>query len=164
MPSAVISDIIYHSKTRTLFAGTYGRGMWRMAVPSAFDVMPGEPGLDSDNLLPPIEGFQLDRRVPVPLPLSPADNEVVAAANVEYACAPVRGAIGYYFESISNGEFPERQSSRKPRARVPLGDQSVHTWRCWALMPNGRCSFPSPVWTVHVGVPVKPPQPKRPPA
>jgi photosystem II stability/assembly factor-like uncharacterized protein len=164
MPSSVISDIIYHAKSRTLFAGTYGRGMWCMKVPKAFDILPGEPGLDSDSLLPPIEGFQLDRRVPVPRPLSPADNEMADPDNFTYACASVKGALGYYFESISKGGFPERQSSRKPRARVRLGDRSVHTWRCWALMPNGRCSFPSPVRTVRFGAPARPPRPTRPPA
>ena len=90
MPSAVISDIIYRSKPNAICRNLRPRYV-RMPVPNAFDIMPGEPDLDSDNLLPPIEGFQLDRRVPVPRPLSPADNEVVAAAAASSAPVPRQG-------------------------------------------------------------------------
>jgi hypothetical protein len=49
LPSAVISDIIYHHKSKSLFAGTYGRGMWRMKVPAAFSIEAGRDDLDADS-------------------------------------------------------------------------------------------------------------------
>src|SRR5207302_4828607 len=73
MPGAVISDIIYHHKTRTLTAGTYGRGIWRMNVPRKFEIVPRDEKLDADKLLPIIEGYFLDPHTPIPEPLLPAD-------------------------------------------------------------------------------------------
>lgn len=33
LPNVIISDLVYHHRDRTLTAATYGRGIWRVAVP-----------------------------------------------------------------------------------------------------------------------------------
>lgn len=145
MPSAVIQDVIYHHKTRTLFAGTYGRGIWRLPVPDRFRVIPAEPGLDADSLLPPVEGYQLDRDVPVPRPLLPEPEQVfdVFPRKTAFACTKVKGAVGYVFEAMSDNGFPQHVWSERPEAEMIMSGADGFTWKCWALMPMGHSSFPS---------------------
>jgi photosystem II stability/assembly factor-like uncharacterized protein len=38
LPNVMVSDLVYHAATRALYAATYGRGLWRLALPAA-----GEP-------------------------------------------------------------------------------------------------------------------------
>jgi photosystem II stability/assembly factor-like uncharacterized protein len=145
MPSTVISDIIYHHKTRTLTAGTYGRGIWRMHVPRRFRIARVEQGLDTDALLPPIEGYFLDRSVPVPEPVTPAEGTTFDffPRKIELACSRVKGAIGYAFETMTGNRMFQVKSSPMPFAEIEMRGGGNYAWTCWALLPGGRCSFPS---------------------
>jgi photosystem II stability/assembly factor-like uncharacterized protein len=145
MPSAVISDIIYHGKSRTLTAGTYGRGIWRMKVPRKFQVVDSDPNLDADALLPPIEGYFLDPAVPVPEPLTPAEGAVfnVFPRKTEFACSPVPGAMRYVFEAATIERFSVSRVSPVPSAELEMIGMGDYRWTCWALYPGGRCSLPS---------------------
>jgi photosystem II stability/assembly factor-like uncharacterized protein len=144
MPSAVISDIIYHHKSRTLTAGTYGRGIWRMRVPRKFQVLEAQPGIDANALLPPIEGYVLDGHAPVPKPVAPAEGLVFPTVDMHtFTCSNVAGAEGYVFEVSDPQKFFEAKASRTPTAQLQLFSAGDYTWTCWALFCGGRCSFPS---------------------
>ena len=122
MPSAVISDIIYHAKTKTLTAGTYGRGIWRMQVPPEFRIVPAEEKLDADTLLPLVEGYFLDRQAPIPEPVTPVEGASFSTSQdlPPFACTPVAGAIRYVFEAernqSKNFKIYSVQSPRRPTA------------------------------------------------
>ena len=34
MPNVMVSDLVLHHQTRLLYAATYGRGIWRLALPA----------------------------------------------------------------------------------------------------------------------------------
>jgi len=34
LPNVMVSDLVYHDATRTLWAATYGRGIWRLSLPA----------------------------------------------------------------------------------------------------------------------------------
>jgi hypothetical protein len=146
MPSAVISDIIYHDATRTLTAGTYGRGIWRMKVPRNFRVVRGQPELDADASLPAIEGYFLDSEIEIPHPLTPAAGAVfnVFPRRTWFSCSSVREAIGYVFEaSTGPKDLPVSRASPIPSVEMELLNNGDYHWTCWALYPGGRCSLPS---------------------
>jgi photosystem II stability/assembly factor-like uncharacterized protein len=146
MPSAVISDIVYHTGSETLTAGTYGRGIWRMKVPRTFKVLPGNEVPDSDALLPTIEGYILDPHVPIPEPLTPEPGQKfnVFPRVTTFSCTKVKGAIGYSFECEDPLKHAQVKSSRGvPEAKMTLGGSGAYQWRCWALFPESRCSLPS---------------------
>jgi photosystem II stability/assembly factor-like uncharacterized protein len=144
MPSAVISDIIYHHKTRTLTAGTYGRGIWRMKVPRKFQILKAQRGIDANALLPPIEGFVLDQHAPVPQPLTPAEGSIFPPRSLQsFACGKMRDVEGYVFETSDPFHVFHAKASRTPAVEMSLSFAGDYTWRCWALYCGGRCSFPS---------------------
>lgn len=145
MPCAVISDLIYHHKTRTLTAGTYGRGIWRMAVPEKFEIVRGvnEPGVD--DLLPPVEGLLFDFTLPGPLPIFPENGMKFDnfPRHTSFVCKPMEGATGYVFEVITDHGFAVVKASASPEVEIELSGADGYTWRCWALTKNGGCSVPS---------------------
>ena len=145
MPSAVISDIIYHHKSRTLTAGTYGRGILRMRVPARFKIASAETGIDANLLLPPIEGYFLDRQAPIPEPISPVQGTEFNnfPRHTQFVCSKVKGAIGYAFETADRETFFQVKASQTPTAQIEMIGASTYLWTCWALFPGGRCSFPS---------------------
>ncbi|HUQ93564.1 MAG TPA: hypothetical protein VM120_17925 [Bryobacteraceae bacterium] len=147
MPSAVISDIIYHGKTRTLTAGTYGRGIWRMVVPARFKITPGEAGLNADDLLPVLEGYLLDRDIPIPEPLTPPQGQTfdLFPRRTLFTCSQVAGAVGYIFEARNTDAFDDHATSASKTSAVEMamGSASNYVWKCWAVFPDSRCSFPS---------------------
>lgn len=146
MPSAVVSDIIYHHKTKSLWAGTYGRGMYRMKVPSReFTFHRGWPE-DADSLLPPIEGYVLDPSVAGPEPLTPLPGAEFDnfPRHTRFSCSRVRGAVAYVFEAISREKIGKVVAFRRPGGSVEMSGATSYEWRCWALLPDFQCSMPSP--------------------
>lgn len=145
MPGAVISDIVYHHKSRTLTAGTYGRGIYRLHVPARFQIAAAETGVDANAMLPPIEGYFLDRQAPVPQPISPAPGTEFNnfPRYTDFVCTKVRGAIGYAFETADRQTFFQVKASETPAAQMEMDGSGEYTWTCWALFPGGRCSFPT---------------------
>ncbi len=43
LPNVMINDLVYHDRDRTLTAATYGRGIWRAAIPRLNDATNAEP-------------------------------------------------------------------------------------------------------------------------
>ncbi len=139
MPSAVISDIIYHHGSKTLFAGSYGRGMWRMKVPKDFDIHPGRKDLDAETA--PVEGYLLDPNVPGP---EPEMTEILPGRRVRLTCGQVSGAIRYVFEVVLQDlKFSLVNSSPTAAVEMDVPSTGDCTWQCWALLPEEHCSLAS---------------------
>ena len=140
LPSAVISDIIYHHGSKTLFAGTYGRGIWRMKVPRDFDIHPARQELDAETA--PVEGYLLDPSVPGPEPLK---SEIVPGRRrVKLTAREVAGASRYVFEIVIESlMFSVVNSSTTPAIEMNVSTTGNCVWQCWALFDDERCSLPS---------------------
>lgn len=138
LPSVVISDLVYHTGSRTLTAATYGRGIWRLPVKRLqVKTTPRRKTAPSFGIA---AGRREDQKVPPPVVLRPKDGAVfeVFPRKTVVTVRPMRHVIGYQVEWLTRG-MQSGFSATSPTPEIEfefLGAQEGR-FRVWALLPNG---------------------------
>jgi photosystem II stability/assembly factor-like uncharacterized protein len=157
LPCVVVSDLVYHHKSRTLTAATYGRGVWRMApgkligpsaASSALHKRIPAPAGDVD-LLYVTPGLRLDPSVPAPVQLTPPNGAVIKDPKriAVMSVKPVPNAMGYQVEleqTKADGVI-FLTSSATEKISVTASARGKWQWRVWAILPDGLRS-PASRW------------------
>ena len=143
LPSVVVSDLVYHHRDRTLFAATYGRGVWRMRPGNleATAAAAAGPPEDPVTLAP---GLRVDPSVAAPVPLAPQDGTVITdfPRKTVVTVKPVAGAIGYQVEYAIPAANLAAGSTTPEITFIALGAGKAK-WRVWAIFPDGLRSVAS---------------------
>jgi photosystem II stability/assembly factor-like uncharacterized protein len=143
LPCAVVSDLVYHDKDRTLTAATYGRGVWRIRPGRV--KKPSVAGGPEQELIRLAAGLRVDLSVAAPVQLSPADGAVIddPVRTTVFTVKPVRGAMGYQVEFDAPQQFPVGPSSGTTEIRFQSPFLDGGRWRVWAILPDGLRSVAS---------------------
>jgi photosystem II stability/assembly factor-like uncharacterized protein len=143
LPSAVVSDLVYHHKDGTLTAATYGRGVWRIR-PGTLQASAVAAG-PAPEKIPMAAGLRVDPRVPAPVIITPEDGASIGVfprktlAKVQ----PVPGALGYQLEFLPDGDCSMGASSTTPDIEFEAPGMGSGKWRVWAILPDGLRSAAS---------------------
>lgn len=143
LPSAVVSDLVYHHQDRSLTAATYGRGVWRMR-PGKLKMAPAPQGPPPEQI-GMASGLRVDPSVTAPLPLTPADGASmdIFPRKTLVTVQPVSGALGYQAEFVNQGEsFGASSTTSQIEFEAP--GMGTYQWRVWAILPDGLRSAESP--------------------
>ena len=144
IPNAIISDLVYHAKDNILTAATYGRGIWRFAIPPDTVFEPEEPAATASaaerEIVPPALGLLCDHSVPRPVILAPDYDAVFRNPKrlVRLRWSPVPNAIGYGIKFENNSI-----TSREPFLDFERHSDGPCVWRVWAILPESRISIQS---------------------
>jgi hypothetical protein len=143
LPSAVVSDLVYHDKDRTLTAATYGRGIWR--IKPANLAAPGVVASASQEQIELATGLRVDPTVSAPLQLAPADATTIddPLRKTVVTVQTIPGALGYEVE-LAVQDTSVGFSSRTPEIAFQGFSEGATRWRVWAILPDGLRSPASP--------------------
>jgi photosystem II stability/assembly factor-like uncharacterized protein len=144
LPTAVVSDLVYHHKDRTLTAATYGRGVWRINAPHV-QTSGSEYSAPASEQIELAAGLRVDATVAVPVQLAPEDGATIGVypRTTLFKVQPVSGALGYQVE-FSGQDVSLGASSTTSEIEFDAPGVGDYTWRVWAILPDGLRSVASP--------------------
>jgi photosystem II stability/assembly factor-like uncharacterized protein len=144
LPTAVVSDLVYHHKDRTLTAATYGRGVWRIKTP-AVQTPPSAYSAPPAERIDLAAGLRVDPTVGVPAQVTPADGATISVfpRTTLFTVQPVSGALGYQIEFAAQ-DMSVGASSTTAQIEFDAPGMGNYTWRVWAILPDGLRSAASP--------------------
>jgi hypothetical protein len=144
LPSVIVSDLVYHQKTGTLTAATYGRGIWR--------IKPGDLTKAAPARKKPVDridiatGLRVDPSVPAPVQMNPPDGAAVddPQRKTVVTVQPVPNAIGYQVELMCQNTPSVGFGSWTAEITFNGFNPGKAQWRVWAILPDGLRSPASP--------------------